>query len=164
MSGSAARELYRRLQAVFLATRRFLTADAARFTAHRRFMASASRLRPSGVKLLLRVAGVSFGTASPDASCAAAFLAAQRFLSALMRRFFPSGDIPPLRVAGKPAASCEVATPSTSRSAARARSIAVFRRSSSAMMFVNPSATLFPLYNPAESHNPPARTSPINTA
>ena len=96
------------------------TAEAARFTAHRRLIASASRLRPSGVIRTFRRAaftGVAAGVAS------AAFFAAHRLFCPSDRRF---RLIPPLRVAGAFAAGPGAAIPSIPRNAASARSMAVF--------------------------------------
>jgi hypothetical protein len=107
----------------------FLTADPARFTAHLRFIASASRLRPSGVNLGLRLTGVAAGVvakagatstgATAVAFFAARFFAAHRLFSAATSRAFPSAVIPPLRVAGASAGfvSAGAPVPSTSRSA-----------------------------------------------
>jgi hypothetical protein len=65
-----------------------LTADPARFTAQRRFIASARRLRPSSVRL--PVGAVDFFGAATDALTGdapfAAFFAAHRFFSAAISR------------------------------------------------------------------------------
>jgi hypothetical protein len=140
-----------RRQAAFFAARFFvpedLTADAALLTAQRRFIASASRSRPSGVIRTLRAAALR-GAALLVPS--AARFAAHRFLNAAESLFRPSGVIPPVRFAGlaedfAAVAGAEAEVPSTSRNAASARSIAAACCSSWAIMSSNPFAMGFPL-------------------
>ncbi len=78
----------------------FFTADDARFAAQRRLIASASRLRTSGVKRDFRGAAffetaADFGLAETARS--AAFLAAQRFRCAAAIRALPSALMVDLR-------------------------------------------------------------------
>jgi len=108
--------------------------------AHRAFCARAIFLRDAAVNFLRLRTGASGMTATMPS---AAFFAAHRFFSAAMSRFFPSGVILPLRVAGPFAgagAEAGVSIPSMPRNAASARSMAVFCRSSWLMMPFNPSA------------------------
>ena len=115
-------------QATFFAARRlravFLTVEAARFTAHLRFIASASRRRPSSVIPLLR--GAAF-VETVGVEVSAALFKAQCFFCARERRFLR------LRVAGSAMAGDDAGAadsiPSTSLNAASASSIAVFWRS-----------------------------------
>jgi hypothetical protein len=133
-------------QAAFFAARFFvpadLTADAALLAAHRRFIASARRVRPSGVSRTSR--GADFCRVGALGS-AAAFFAAHRFRSAADSRFRPSGVIPPVRflaglAAEDDATATGVTVPSTSRKAANARSIAAACCSSCAIISSNPFA------------------------
>jgi len=121
---------------------RFFACAAVRFTAQRRLIASARRWRPSGVIRTLRCAGFC-GLAAAGAPVAA-FFAAQRFFSASDSRLRLAGVMPPLRftTSVKVGAGVVSAVPSISRSAASARSIAVFCRSSCAMMPFSWSAIL----------------------
>ena len=112
---------------------RFSFFTAARFTAQRRFIASASRLRPSGVKVRFRYAG--FAELAAGATSAAIF-AAQRFFCPSDRRFGVAFGGRPLRFA---TTSGGASTLPTSSNAASARSMADFYRSSSAMMPLNAS-------------------------
>jgi len=65
----------------------YLAADPARFTAHRFLIASANRFRVVLLKPRFLVAGASAAASIG----AAAFFAAQRFFSAAISRFLPSG-------------------------------------------------------------------------
>ena len=110
---------------------------AARFTAQRFFIASASFRRPSGVKFGFRFAGVA---AEAAASTGTTLFAAHRFRCPSERLLDAAGGRP-RRFAGT-LGTAFAGTPSMSRRAASASPIAVFRRSSCAMMPSNPSAII----------------------
>jgi hypothetical protein len=117
----------------------FFTADPARLTAHRRLIASARRSRPSDVRRGFRRMASDGGAGAASA----VFLAAHRFFCPSDRWF--RREESGLRVTGPAeagAVATGAATPSTSRSAASARSTAAFCRSSCVMMLVNPSVIL----------------------
>jgi hypothetical protein len=101
----------------------FFTAEAARLTAQRRFIASASRFLPAGVIRTFRGAALVELAAG---ALAAALFAAHRFFSAADTRFRPAGVIPPLRVTRASAGGTGAGVSSILRNAASACSMAVF--------------------------------------